>query len=632
MSCRTTPFGSLATTFNATHFNLPDATCTSMFHQLRREHVANPGWFAHVTDAELLSHIDLLDYRIQTSTEWATPAARNRAQERLRLARSADLSAIPQDLRHAFLNMFPRGASASRQIMQQVRSSMAESGLSEAQTLKEFRRIHTNYSRLSAPMRQRASLIFGGMTIADAHRDEATAYAMGILAIGQRCSFCGQFQNIEHECPPANRRPLRHVPIPSRVALEQELDNLAERIEGPAYATPEAPEQAPEPAQATAQPDPTPMDMTEFQELYDAARARIAEGQTTVPVIVPTAPGEVTNGLGSREGGNSFGIELEIDFPDDPYPFTKRQELARRLYNAGIAASPYVEGWHHVGQDRPGGNYTDNPNGWICEFDRSVDDVQGQRGVEIKSQILYDEPQTWQNISQICTIIDELGGRPTFRTGMHINVGGSQFDTADPAAHNALLKLAAAYDDTLIRLAHNPASAEWHRGRQYCNFVDVPPEGYRHVDIARNYSNHYQAFNLGHLAGRSRASRVEVRIWDGAVDAGRIQAAVTTSLALVQLAHQRATPGQAAERSGRHREVFGSRRTTGEQWEASTESFRRFVGLMDQAGGVTPASKQAWVHLFAESRWQKATNQYAREQYDSDDDDYWNDDDDDDDF
>jgi hypothetical protein len=237
-----------------------------------------------------------------------------------------------------------------------------------------------------------------------------------------------------------------------------------------------------------------------------------------------------------------------------------------------------------------------------------VDDQDGERGVEIKSQILYDEPQTWHNLEVICAVAQEMGAKATFRTGLHVNIGGSGFPTEDPSAHNALLRLVGAYDDTIVRLAHNPDSGQSHRGRGYCQYAHVPSDGFRDVATARAYSNHYQAFNLGHLPASGQrhreSSRIEVRVWDSTIDAGRIQSAVASSLALVKLALEEQKPGQDMERAGSHRNRFGTSKLTGEAWEESTGAFRRFLTLMRNAGLTSERHQYALTKMFAESRWQ----------------------------
>jgi hypothetical protein len=90
------------------------------------------------------------------------------------------------------------------------------------------------------------------------------------------------------------------------------------------------------------------------------------------------------------------------------------------------------------------------------------------------------------------------------------------------------------------------------------------------------------------------------------VDAGRIQAQVTASLAIVKLALDNVNPGQGIERAGAHRDRYGRERLSGAAWEESTEAFRRFVSLMGAAGADSDKHREQFATLFASSRWQQA--------------------------
>jgi hypothetical protein len=586
---------------------------TSLFHELRSlatRQGLNPSEDAYQ------SALDDMESRLRASSAW-TPALRERALARVASARAAGM---PDRAIAAATILIERRAERARDGLERGWAvNGAVYGVTAGAMEEEFWRLRRSHAQLPAEARRRDL----DPALPDVPNDPATRYAFAALGSSYRCGTCGQFLGrsvlAAHTCPPANRRPLMANPAAPAAGADvvppestEVVSSLREALLSATFA-PEAELQAVA-ATAAAAVDPfvgagvDPIGMDDFQAAYDAAMARVADGDTDIPAWNDPVAGEVTGGLGSRDGGNSFGIELEIDFPDDEYPYRARHELARLLHEEGVVAQPYVMRWHYVGDDRPGGTFTQDPDGWICEFDRSVDDVEGQRGVEIKSQILFDEPRTWRNLSRITEIAAQLGGQATVRTGLHVNVGGSAFDPSDPAAHNALLRLAAAYDDTLVRLAHNPASGPSHRGRGYCGYAEVPAAGYRSVAEARARSNHYQAFNLGHLpaAGErmSPSSRVEVRLWDSTLDLGRIQAAVTMSLALNRLAVDGAAPGQQPEPAGVHRTAYGRRRLIGEEWERSTESFRRLMSLVASAGAFSDKHLNAFTTMFAASRWQ----------------------------
>lgn len=615
MSCRTTAAGSVATTTMARLHGLEDGQCTSLFHDLRRVWNTSGTEYQQVvsvTPEAYFGWLRTLRTRIEGSNQYST-SLRTRALARIDNALSAP--APSEDVRFATVHSLDTARQADEIINERMEQYAEVMGVSVSALRDEFRRLYRSYNR----ERQHPESVAYLTQLDGAPADSATQYALGVIGFcASRCATCGQFtpRSAAHACPPEGNRPML-APV-SAATIDPVFDMARDFLDQLSQEMSQiVPASIPDNSQeVNADPAPTPdwigevsaVPIDTFQEMYDQAREEITAGNKVIPRFINPMPGEVTGGLGARGTGNSFGIELELDFPDDDYPYSQREVFAERLYQEGIVTTPFVQRWHFVGDDRPGGEYEDNPNGWICEFDRSVDDQDGERGVEIKSQILYDEPQTWHNLDRICTIAQELGARATFRTGLHVNVGGAGFPTEDPSAHNSLLRLVGAYDDTIVRLAHNPDSGQSHRGRGYCQYAHVPSNGFSDVATARAYSNHYQAFNLGHLpaAGQRHreSSRIEVRIWDSTVDAGRIQQAVASSLALVKLALDGQKPGQEMERAGSHRNRFGTSKLTGEQWEESTGAFRRFLTLMKDAGLNSDRHQYALTKMFAESRWQ----------------------------
>ncbi|MGV8847029.1 amidoligase family protein [Tessaracoccus sp.] len=346
--------------------------------------------------------------------------------------------------------------------------------------------------------------------------------------------------------------------------------------------------------------------MEAFQTSWDQARVRADAGDTLVPYMTE----DVTGGLGSRTTGRSFGIEIEIDFPDDT-TYEAKNRVAQEIFDAGLSQAPVVRGWHWSGRGNDsrgrsmGGGYSDAPNRWAVEFDRSVDDVGGQRGCEVVSPILYDEPQTWANLSKICEIVERNGGRATPRTGLHINVGAADFNHT-VGNHNRLLRLSEAYEDVLIRLSHNPASGPNHRGRSYCGANVIPAEGYRRIRDAQLSNSHRSMINLDHVPAEgnpiTNSTRVEIRAFDGTTDVGRIQTSVKLGLGLVAAAVRGEDIAQEPERAGTHLAANPRRaRRTGEAWREDTASFRRFADQIFSRD----KDKNQLVSMFAASRWQR---------------------------
>jgi hypothetical protein len=430
--------------------------------------------------------------------------------------------------------------------------------------------------------------------------DPASRYAITVATSADSCVNCGQFIGIpQHECP------LRESINNARSVAEMPSNSVSDSALRPVRPTPRAVAE-----DFDIRLEEVEVSIDDFQDLYDEAKSLIASESDPL-AVQSESPGQVTSGLAHPQTGRSLGIELEIDFPhEEDYPFFEnRNLLAHRLYQSGVTISPHVERWHHVGVDRPGGEYQVSPQNWICEFDRSVDPYEGERGLEIKSQVVFDDPAMWRNLDTILSTARQLGAEPTQRTGLHVNLGAEDFSTNNPNRHNRLLKLGAYFDDTLVRLAHNPASSYHHRGRAYCGYADVPPDGFSSVAEARARSNHYQAFNLGHMpaeGGRMQPySRIEVRIWDGATKLGRVQSAINVSLAFAELSKYKLDIGSSTNIAGSTRENFGTAKLEAEQWTNATKPFRQFMGLYKKAGFSSDEALQKLTILFAESRWPK---------------------------
>ncbi|WP_220448243.1 amidoligase family protein [Nonomuraea diastatica] len=161
-----------------------------------------------------------------------------------------------------------------------------------------------------------------------------------------------------------------------------------------------------------------------FQHAYDEARSRRERGEQVIPYMYEDA----TDGLGEREGGRAFGVEIEFDLSgaDDN---EAREAIARDLYAAGLSRHR-TQGRYHANMYE---GYTDAPNGWRLESDSTV-------AGEIVSPIMYDEPQTWRNFEKVCEIVRRHGGIATYNTGGHVHVSLHDYDHT-VENHNRLLRL-----------------------------------------------------------------------------------------------------------------------------------------------------------------------------------------------
>jgi Putative amidoligase enzyme len=419
------------------------------------------------------------------------------------------------------------------------------------------------------------------------------------------CPHLNEAANIVNGLIDANLTPQVHQrATPDEEALHAATTRVEEDIRADYTASVTAAEAARE-RFSTDGVTPYADSMETFQAAYDEAKARIDAGDTRIPYQTEN----VTNGV-AVPGARTFGIELEIDFPDanDWELSANKEAVARELHEAGLSQHPIVHGWHYQG--RAGGGYTTDPDTWTVEFDRSVDDVQGQRGCEIVSPIMHDTPETWTNLAKVCEIIERNGGRATVRTGLHVNIGAGDFNHT-VENHNRLLALSAAYEDTLIRVSHNPESGRTHRGRTYCAPNVIPEEGFRRINDARVHNSHRALVNLDHVPGEGDSvrpsTRVEVRVFDGTVDPGRIQMNIKTSLALVEAAvrGEEPPPRDQWEPAGSHWSRYsanGRRRSLrGDEWEEDTQSTRRMADLLF----TREEDKRQFVSAWALTRWQR---------------------------
>lgn len=399
----------------------------------------------------------------------------------------------------------------------------------------------------------------------------------------ERCSTCGRFVGADHECPgPAAVDDLAAGVAATRDATPSVLADLA----GDHAASQQAQEAA-----RTTDEDASirySEQMEAFQQAYDDARARIEAGEPAVPYLTENA----TGGLGAREGGRGFGVEIEFDLPPHNR-YAALQVIGRDLHAAGLTQTPRMLGYH---EGRRADGYTDNPGGWRLESDSTV-------AGEIVSPIMYDTPETWNNLAQVCEIVRRHGGQATARTGGHVHVSAGDYDHT-VSNHHRLISMVAEHEDTMYRLAQNPA-ARAHRGLTWCRPNTLPSEGYTSLrDVHVRNAGHGLGVNMQSLHGRS-SDHVEYRMWDGSLDPGVIQAQVKVSLGVTEAAFR-----SGGQQSSPAREPVGThlarnprrQRLTGEAWQASTASFRRLVDTIFHR----EQDKAQATALFAATRWQRA--------------------------
>ncbi|MET7604889.1 amidoligase family protein [Streptomyces avermitilis] len=371
-----------------------------------------------------------------------------------------------------------------------------------------------------------------------------------------------------------------------RAAAQQVLDEVAAEHQAAAALQEQAREQWPanEPVSYTD-------DFDAFQRDYEAARERAERGEQVVPYMTENA----TGGLGAREGGRGFGVEIEFDIDPSVDRRQAIENIGRELHEAGLARDSDQHGYH----SQQSAGYTDAPNAWRLEQDCTV-------AGELVSPILYDEPQSWQNLATACEIIERNGGRASFGTGGHVHVGLHDFDH-DVANHTRLMQTYAAHEDVLYRLAQNPASeGNQHRGTRWCRPNPVPSQGYTAISQIESY--HGMAVNLSGARRGGQSAHGEFRLWDGSLNPSVIQTQVKLSLGMAAAAVRGDTTiPDTRMQLGSHREqrrqagVGQRRRLSGDDWRTTTANFRRMVDSLFQR----PEDKAQATALFQQTRWQR---------------------------
>ncbi|WP_433180107.1 hypothetical protein [Actinoallomurus sp. CA-150999] len=326
-----------------------------------------------------------------------------------------------------------------------------------------------------------------------------------------------------------------------------------------------------------------------FQRDYLRAVSLAERGEQAIPYMYENA----TGGLGSRNGGRAFGLELEISGPAISRPML--EAIARDLHAHGLALDADVHDYHSA----QSAGYSDAGNTWRVELDDSV-------AGEIVSPILYDEPATWHAIAKICEVVQSHGGKVDFSTGGHIHISTHDYDHI-VENHHSVLNMTDSYMDTLFRLAQNP-DAYRHRGMTYCRPNDQLTSGYASIgQVVTPNDGHGLAVNMSGMKSGKATDHIEFRMWDGSLDPAVIQTRVKLSLGITEAAFRLANG--LLPPNGGLRDPLGShldQRRLGVYPEkpqdigpAESLSFRR---MMDDIFHRTIDKEQATA-LFAITRW-----------------------------
>lgn len=354
-----------------------------------------------------------------------------------------------------------------------------------------------------------------------------------------------------------------------------------------------------------------------FQEVYEAMREKRAAflaGESTehpVPYLRENAFG----GLGTRESGRGFGIELEYAFPSDMSHReiqAANQRIGQELHALGLTPDARQRGY-----GASHGAYRDyHANGWSFESDPTTGGSDGNGGGEIVSPVMFDEPETWENIEKISDILKRNGAFASRGSGMHVHVGIGDYDHR-VENHNKLLQAFAENEDLMYRLSTDPTRGR-HRNGGYSRPNNMPANPYTTVNEVRNtQSGHHIGLNMQSVQGRSK-DHVEFRTFDATLTPNTIQAHIGVAVYMAEGATRdggSTTPNANRTPLGARLNANPSRGAlTGEQWRESTLGIRKFIDRFvpdpDGQGKDNPRLQQL-VGIFAMTKWQGTRNRAA---------------------
>jgi rRNA maturation endonuclease Nob1 len=346
-----------------------------------------------------------------------------------------------------------------------------------------------------------------------------------------------------------------------------------------------------------------------FQDMYKEARLarkRWEEGEGEFPV--PYVKENALMGFGTRESGRGFGIEIEYAFPNDmPYDEVRQASfrIGEELYNLGLTSE-----MRQGGYGASHGWYRDyHSRGWSYESDFSTGGSDGQQGGEIVSPVMYDEPDTWENIEKVCEILTRNGAFASKGSGNHVHVGLTEYDHR-VANHNRLLNTYARNEDLIYRLSVNPDRGR-HRGFGYCQPNSLASTPYARISAASAGNNsHGTAINMQSVSGRD-SDHIEFRTYDSTLNPSIIQTQIAMSVLMVEGAlrgNSNPAPAEGRVPLG-HRLGLNPRRRvlTGAAWDETTSPVREFIDeLIPQHSEDVKNNHliRQVVSLFAMTKWQ----------------------------
>lgn len=298
---------------------------------------------------------------------------------------------------------------------------------------------------------------------------------------------------------------------------------------------------------------------------------------------LPFTVGSVANGnLSTVEGeGRGFGVEIEFDGGD-------AEAISAAMKQAGLSDG----NTYYYGQNR-------DYSRWKMTEDSSV------TGGEIVSRVLYDTPESWSELEQVCKIAKEHGAEVSMSTGGHVHIGST-----GSHARKGVIAAVAAHQDVIRRLSTNP-EAGVHRSFDGDHYTRPFSNDQMNTLYATRGDIDPYDFRRTMMVNIENANTIEFRDADGTLDAGHIQAQVMLSAALVAAAERGQWDDLNSENwssqrvgGGRAREQYVKEAFSSDQ--SSERTLASNVSLMTTLDALFPdrESKKRMLNLAARVRWQ----------------------------
>src|SRR5438105_4293548 len=276
----------------------------------------------------------------------------------------------------------------------------------------------------------------------------------------------------------------------------------------------------------------------------------------------------------------TFGIEIEFDGADP-------HAVARAFYEAGLAATPSMQGYHSSGRV---------PGKWVVERDSTVTG-------EIVSPVMQATPETWEQLERVCQILRANGARTTTRTGGHVHVGADSANMDhDVNRFRRVANVCAWAEDLMYRLAAGTGrGGRQHRGAgngyRWCG-----PMGSAQFENAQDLSDlayrvgasHGVGLNYGNILDHRRT--IEYRYFDSSLDPARLQANIKLACMITKRASTLPDSAIPTER------VRLGSHANGQVEDTNDGLLRRFADTIF----VRPQDKLKLYWLFQGSAWQPA--------------------------